>query len=235
MGAVTSPKRVVVRRRVRRVYWRSRDVGEIVRRWLFVRRALLSAKLRNSKLDLHVAPDVFVGRGARIEVFANSDNRVVIGSETRINENVIIWVDGGTVEIGSRTGIRRGAVINCQGHVVLGDDIVFSWGAMIHCAERVEIGDGTIIGEYTTIADSVHLRTPVDLSPRDYTRTRPIRIGRSVWLAAQVIVAPGVTIGDGAVVGGGGVVTKDVAPMWFVGGNPAQPIRELEVEDPRLG
>ena len=130
----------------------------------------------------------------------------------------------GRVEIGAGTGVRRLVTINSNGVLVVGDNIVLSWGAVLHCAERVEIGDGTIIGEYATIVDSIHKRTPADLSPRDYTHTKPVRIGRSVWMGSQAIIAPGVTIGDGAFVGGGAVVTKDVPAFWLVGGNPAKPI-----------
>ena len=41
--------------------------------------------------------------------------------------------------------------------------------------------------------------------------SKPIIIGKNVWIGANAMVLPGVTIGDGAVVAAGAIVTKDVA------------------------
>lgn len=49
-------------------------------------------------------------------------------------------------------------------------------------------------------------------------------IGNDVWVGRGAMILSGITIGDGAVVGAGAVVTRDVAPYWIVGGNPAKPI-----------
>lgn len=45
------------------------------------------------------------------------------------------------------------------------------------------------------------------------------------WVGHGVIIRAGVRIGYGAVVAAGAVVTKDVAPMSVVGGNPARLIK----------
>jgi len=54
---------------------------------------------------------------------------------------------------------------------------------------------------------------------------RGIVIGNDVWCGAGATILDGVTIGDGAVIGARAVVTKDVRPYAFVGGNPAREIR----------
>jgi len=54
----------------------------------------------------------------------------------------------------------------------------------------------------------------------------PIRIGRRVWLAADVFVGPGVTIGPGTVVGARSSVFRDL-PGWIVAtGTPAERVRD---------
>lgn len=54
---------------------------------------------------------------------------------------------------------------------------------------------------------------------------RGIVIGNDVWCGRGAMILDGVTIGDGAVVGANAVVTRDVRPYAFVGGNPAREIR----------
>jgi virginiamycin A acetyltransferase len=56
-------------------------------------------------------------------------------------------------------------------------------------------------------------------------RGRGIMIGNDVWCGSGATILDGVTIGDGAVVGANALVTKDVRPYAFVGGNPAREIR----------
>ncbi len=58
--------------------------------------------------------------------------------------------------------------------------------------------------------------------------SRPIRIGRNVWIGFDACILPGVNIGDGAVIGARSVVTEDVLPFTVVAGNPARFIRQLD-------
>src|SRR5262245_53247588 len=58
-----------------------------------------------------------------------------------------------------------------------------------------------------------------------WRRRQHVTIGHDVWIGHGAIVLPGRVVGDGAVIAAGAVVTKDVAPYWIVGGNPARPIR----------
>ena len=54
---------------------------------------------------------------------------------------------------------------------------------------------------------------------------RPIVIGESVWLCADVFVGPGVTVGELSVVGARSVVMKDLPPRMICVGQPCRPIR----------
>ena len=115
---------------------------------------------------------------------------------------------GGTLSIGSRTGINSGASI---------------------CAQKsVTIGENCLIGNYCLIMDSdFH-----DAADRNkMSEAKPVCIEDNVWLAARVTVLKGVTIGEGAVVSAGSVVALDVPAYSVVGGVPARVIRRLTRPD----
>jgi acetyltransferase-like isoleucine patch superfamily enzyme len=57
-----------------------------------------------------------------------------------------------------------------------------------------------------------------------------VYVGRNVWIGINVSIVPGVVVGDGAILGMGAVVTKDVAEMEIVGGNPARQIARRNEE-----
>ena len=93
------------------------------------------------------------------------------------------------------------------------------------------IGDNTIIGSGCLITDTDS--HPILAAERNlpgwpnYTKSKPIVIGKNVFIGARSIVLKGVTIGDGAVVGAGSVVTKDVPANTIVAGNPAKVIKTI--------
>lgn len=202
--------------------------GQRAARKAFLVRARLAAALSDAHLDLDVHPDAVISPGARVEVWPRTRSSVTIGSGTKVADGVLLSMRGGRLTVGSDTQLRRGVTLQVTGEVTVGSGVVLSTGLVLHGAERVEIGDLTIIGEYSTIADSTHLRTPPGVPVHHATETAPVVVGRNCWLGAGVVLAPGVTVGDQAFVGAGAVVTKDVEPGWLVAGVPARPLRRVE-------
>ncbi len=90
----------------------------------------------------------------------------------------------------------------------------------------VSIGNDVSIGIRTTIIAHLH-----GLAPRrdEHDRYVSVRIEDDVNIGAGVIILPNVTIGHGAVVTAGSVVTRSVAPLTMVQGNPAQPIAKCGI------
>lgn len=88
--------------------------------------------------------------------------------------------------------------------------------------ELIRIGRNTIIGYNTTILAHEYLV--------DEYRLGEVVIGDEVMVGANSLILPGVVIGDRAVVAAGSVVTRDVPPGAFVGGNPARPLRRRTSE-----
>jgi acetyltransferase-like isoleucine patch superfamily enzyme len=89
----------------------------------------------------------------------------------------------------------------------------------------LDIADDVMIGPNVSILTAGHPIEP--LRRRAVTIGKPIAIERNVWIAAGAIVIGGVTVGENSVVAAGSVVTKDVPPNTFVGGNPARIIRSI--------
>jgi acetyltransferase-like isoleucine patch superfamily enzyme len=116
------------------------------------------------------------------------------------------------------------AAVEPGAKIALGDGVGMS-GATLVAACGIEIGDQTLIGAEAVIVDTdFH---PLDPAMRALDQTagaasRPIRVGKHVFIGARAIILKGVSIGDGAVVGAGAVVTKDVAGGDIVAGNPAR-------------
>jgi len=82
-----------------------------------------------------------------------------------------------------------------------------------------------MIGPNVSIITTGH---PLEPSQRRAaTIGKPIVIEKSVWIAAGATIIGGVTVGENSVVAAGSVVTKDVPPNIFVGGNPARVIRSI--------
>ncbi|MCM4158775.1 acyltransferase [Antarcticibacterium flavum] len=84
--------------------------------------------------------------------------------------------------------------------------------------QLVEIGDNFI-----SAPGSIILAHDASLfSHSGKYRCQKTVIGNNVFVGANAVILPGVNIGDGAIIGAGAVVSKDVASMVVVAGNPAK-------------
>ncbi|MBU6300545.1 MAG: WcaF family extracellular polysaccharide biosynthesis acetyltransferase [Verrucomicrobia bacterium] len=131
---------------------------------------------------------------------------------------------------GARVG--RGVVIRPR------VQISFPW--------RLEIGDHSWLGEEVLLLNlaPVRIGSHCCLSQRAFLCTgshdfhaaafplvtAPIQILDRSWIAAGCFVAPGITFGPDAMAAAGSVVTRDVAPLTIVAGNPARVNGELRTD-----
>jgi acetyltransferase-like isoleucine patch superfamily enzyme len=95
---------------------------------------------------------------------------------------------------------------------------------------RVEIGDRVAIGiRVLILAHFAHLGRNRESTSGELDDRISVRIEDDVFIGPGAIIMPNVTIGHGAVVTSGSVVTRSVAPLTMVQGNPAQPIARCGV------
>ena len=121
-------------------------------------------------------------------------------------------------------------VLHIGNHVQINDSV------HIGAIEQVVIGDHTLIASRVFISDHNHGNYQIpdpasapNIPPAERPlSSKPVHIGRNVWLGEQVCILPGVTIGDGAIVGANSVVTHDIPPNSIAAGNPARVIRVFD-------
>ncbi len=113
---------------------------------------------------------------------------------------------------------------DCGRNISIGKRVFINSGCRFQDQGGITIGDDSLIGHNAVLATLNHGFAPEkrsDLIPA------PIKIGKKVWLGANVTVLPGVTIGDNAIVAAGAVVTRDVPADTVVGGVPAKVIKHI--------
>jgi acetyltransferase-like isoleucine patch superfamily enzyme len=131
------------------------------------------------------------------------------------------WLRHQLEACGTGVSFQWPVVINGADHVRLGDRVSINAFVHIWGSGGVAIGDDSLIASHVAITSLTH-----DPKAAAFSQTlisRPVSIGRNVWIGSHAVILPGVTIGDSAVVGAGAVVTRDVAAGSVVTGVPARP------------
>ena len=98
----------------------------------------------------------------------------------------------------------------------IGPGVQFNAKAPIRIGECAYIAAGC---KFISFSHGMRLGIPYELQ---VDTLRPIKVGKHVWLGANVVVLCGVEIGDGAVVGAGSLVNKSIPANEVWGGVPAR-------------
>jgi acetyltransferase-like isoleucine patch superfamily enzyme len=137
-------------------------------------------------------------------------------------------LSGMGAKIGKNCFLRGGLTILETFDLTLGDRVFINNNCTIDCSAPVTICDGVCIGYNVTLSTGNHVlggptkRCGIGIA-------KPITVKEGAWIGAGSIIFSGVTLGEGSVVMGGSVVGADVAPNTMVGGNPARPIKKLDI------
>ena len=111
------------------------------------------------------------------------------------------------------------------GRIHIGEDTRLNKGCTLTSYAQIRIGDFTIIGEFVSIRDANHgLMRGKPMRYQPHT-SKPILIGRDVWIGRGSCILPGITIREGAVIGANSVVSKDVPAYSIAAGIPAKVIK----------
>jgi maltose O-acetyltransferase len=125
---------------------------------------------------------------------------------------------------GEKVSIQWPVVINGADKLSVGNNVSINAFVHIWAQGGVSIGDSTLIASHVAITSLTHDKNSADFAAS--LITRPVTIGRNVWIGTNAVVLPGVSIGDGAIIAAGAVVTRDVPPGAIVAGVPAASMRE---------
>lgn len=124
-----------------------------------------------------------------------------------------IRIGSGSLLFQGRVRIRDSFRVNIEhgGKIAIGKNVFISSDVSLNALENITIGEGALLAEGVKVYDHDHI-FPIPIEGKKKFSTKPVVIGKRVWVGAGVIILKGVTIGDDAVIGAGSVVLKDVLP-----------------------
>src|SRR4051812_34843453 len=202
-------------------------LGFRIRRALFITRVRAAAAWKRSKIELSVAPDLQLGRRVRVVVDSRIQMKLHIGPRTRIDDQVLLLLHGGSIVFGPDTWLRRDVLLNVSGNLDLVEGNVMSWGTVIHCAESVRWEPLASAAEGVSVSDATHYYTTPERFFYHNTRTAPIVIGANTWLCPRSTVSPGVRIGSHCILAPNSVAIVDIPDGHLASGVPARDFRPL--------
>jgi virginiamycin A acetyltransferase len=158
--------------------------------------------------SVHIGKEVEVLRNSTIDGSSGPNNdRISIGDQVRIKENVWIAAYGGQIQIGQGSLIGRNCIIHGHGNVSIGEFTMIAPSCMIYSNSHVT----WLGGLYQT---------------QGFVKRETV-IGRNVWLGAGVIVLAGAVVPDDCIVAAGSIVRGSLEPGYLYGGNPCKKIAAL--------
>jgi acetyltransferase-like isoleucine patch superfamily enzyme len=171
-----------------------------------------------------LANGAFLSHTARIRNALGDSSKIVIGSNSHIRGELMIFGHGGKISIGEWCYVGVGTRIWSSATIDIGNRVLISHSVNIfdnlthplRATERHE--------QARQIFTTGHPRK-IDLDER------PVKIGDDAWIGACAMILRGVSVGKGGVVAAGAVVTKDVPEYSIVAGNPAVLVRELSLDE----
>jgi acetyltransferase-like isoleucine patch superfamily enzyme len=171
-----------------------------------------------------LANGAFLSHTARIRNALGDSSKIVIGSNSHIRGELMIFGHGGKISIGEWCYVGVGTRIWSSATIEIGNRVLISHSVNIfdnlthplRATERHE--------QAQQIFTTGHPRK-IDLDEK------PVKIGDDAWIGACAMILRGVSVGKGGVVAAGAVVTKDVPEYSIVAGNPAVFVRELSLDE----
>jgi acetyltransferase-like isoleucine patch superfamily enzyme len=161
-----------------------------------------------------------LGASARLINIGGDSRRILLGANTVVNGELLVFAHGGQITVGDWCYVGEGSRIWSGVSVEIGNRVLISHNVNVIDNQTHPLDARARHAHFRHIYEHGHPRH-IDL------HDRAVRIEDDAWIAAGAIVLKGVTIGCGAVVAAGSVVTHDVPAYVVVAGNPARIIRAL--------
>ncbi len=165
-----------------------------------------SAELRTFGFK-NVGDNVMIAKNSSIIGLSN----ISLGSNIRIDGNVVIAAYSGSLALGNYIHIGGGCYLGCAGGITLSDFSGLSQGICVYSGTDDYSGKS--------------LTNPT--VPRKYSNVKiaPVFLGKHVIVGSGSVILPGVTIGDGSSVGALSLVTKSLDEWGVYFGTPAKRLK----------
>jgi acetyltransferase-like isoleucine patch superfamily enzyme len=157
-----------------------------------------------------------------IDNHANNRDLIVIGRNTHVRGELLVFAYGGNISIGNDCYVGEGTRIWSGENVQIGNSVLISHNCNIIDTNSHELNYLERHIGYVNMLEKGHPQSKGSIL------TSKIVIHDNAWISFNCIILKGVTIGKGAVVAAGSVVTKDVEPFTVVAGNPAKFVKDLK-------
>ncbi len=189
---------------------------------LFIRKKTDDAKIYYQRKNLILGRHTQIYAESEIYNLQNDINKIVLGNNTHIRGELLIFKYGGKIEIGDNTFVGTGSRIWSGESVKIGSNVLISHNVNIidsnsHEMDHLERAEGFI----SIIKNGYP-------SEKKSILTSPIIIDDYTWISFNVCILKGVHIGKGAIIAAGSVVTKDVPEFCMAAGNPAVVVKQLK-------
>ncbi|MBA3326740.1 MAG: acyltransferase, partial [Solirubrobacterales bacterium] len=186
---------------------------------------------RGGTLTLRFGRDVQLGRDTVLDVRTGRDNAVSLADGVLLQAGTRFALYGGTIHIGEHSFVRDHVQLKVSGgEIDLGPRVQLGREVNLDAARSIVLGEHAGLAERTSILDSDHGHDGSDAFFMDQAlKVGPVRIGRNVFIAANVVVLRGARVGDNSVVGAGALLRgEDYEGGWLYAGTPARAIRRLD-------
>jgi acetyltransferase-like isoleucine patch superfamily enzyme len=150
----------------------------------------------------------------------------VIDWSAIVHPSAVFERSGGTITIGARTHIDRGAIIRAMGGVIdIGSDCSVNAYSFLSGAGGLHIANNVMIASHVSIYASSHVfvDTSVTMNQQGLFLER-IDIERDVWVGTGVRILDGVRVATGSILAAGAVITNSTQPYSINGGVPSRQI-----------
>ncbi len=125
-------------------------------------------------------------------------------------------------KVSARASVRSSVRIWDPANLVMEDRSTLGPDVICYNMAPISLGWGALVSQRAQLCTGSH-----DIHDREFTLiTKPIKIGRNAWIAANAFVGPGVQVGEGAVLGACAVAFSNLEPWTVYVGNPARSVRE---------
>lgn len=181
----------------------------------------INSKIKKCDSQVTKLNDTQFYETAVVHNLQNDKSKIVIGENTHVRGELLIFKYGGEIKISNDCFIGDGTRIWSGELVSIGKDVLISHNVSIVDTSAHEIDHIERAKRYKELIANGPWETKGNII------TSPIVIKDYAWISFGATILKGVTIGKGAIVAANSVVTKDVLDFTMVAGNPAKRIKNL--------